>query len=40
VQKEKKKVYTPPSCVKLGSFVKSTLGSAYEDTADKKNYYY
>lgn len=40
MQKEKKKVYISPHCIKIGSFVKNTLGSAHEDTADKKNYYY
>ncbi|SHE79868.1 hypothetical protein SAMN05444392_103194 [Seinonella peptonophila] len=38
-KKTTKKVYQSPKLFVLGSFVKSTLGSKFEDTADLKQYY-
>jgi hypothetical protein len=39
-QKKPKKPYQKPVIYPVGSFVKQTLGSKFEDTADLKNYYY
>jgi hypothetical protein len=38
-QKSIKKPYQKPVIYSIGSFVKQTLGSKFEDTADLRNYY-